>query len=155
MMKFTKICTNSNYFFLGLLLYPAEYAFSQNHESEDELFYGNVFLMNGHHFKNGNFSQNGFLNHMFIWAPKDALHNSASKFYGSQSGIMNQAIIYNKRRTAPFYAIIDQQGVRNRLTILQGADKQYISKNDSTVSKKNSVTIRQKGNGNSAIVIQN
>lgn len=141
--------------FLGLLLYPAGYAFSQNHDSDDMLNFGNVLLTNENHFKGGNISQNGFLNHMFIWPSQDSLQYYVSKFEGSQNGILNRAIIYSQRKAAPFNTKIDQHGVRNRLTILQTADKQHISKNDSTVSKKNSVSIKQNGNGNQATVIQN
>lgn len=156
MMKFTKRCILFLIIvFLGLLLYPSGYAFSQNHESNDELNFGNVLLMNENHFKDGNISQNGLLNYVFIWLPQDSLQYYVSKFEGSQNGILNMAIIYSHRKAAPFNTEIDQQGVRNRLTILQKADKQHISKNDSTVSKKNSVSIKQNGNGNQATVIQN
>lgn len=141
--------------FLGLLLYPAGDAFSQSFESDEVLNFGNVLLTDKNHFKDGNISQNGFLNHMFIWQHQDSLQYYVSKFEGSQSGILNQAIIHSQRNAAPLNAKIDQKGVRNRLTILQTADRQYISKSDSTVTKKNGFTIRQKGNGNRATVIQN
>lgn len=141
--------------FLGLLLYPAGDAFSQSNESDEVLNFENVLLADKNHFKDGNISQKGFLNLMFIWPTQDSLQYTVSEFEGSQSGILNQAIIFSRLNAAPFNAYIDQQGVRNRLTILQGAGDQYISKDDSTVSKKNSVTIRQKGNGNRATVIQN
>lgn len=156
MMKFTK-CSMLFLIivFLGLLLFPAGYAFSQNHKSDDELNFGNVLHMNDNHFKAGNISQNGLLNYMFIWPPQDSLQYIVSKFEGSQNGILNQAIIYSQRNVIPFETKIDQQGVQNHLTIIQAFGKPNISKNDSTVSKKNRVTFSQKGNGNSATVIQN
>jgi len=141
--------------FLGLLLYPAEYAFSQNHKSDDVLNFGNVLQVSENYFYDGNISQNGFLNYMFIWSPQESLKNYVSKFKGAQSGILNQAIIYSQQNATLFNTKIDQQGVRNRLTIFQAAGEQNVSKSDSTDSKKNRVTIRQNGNGNRATVIQN
>jgi hypothetical protein len=141
--------------FLGLLLYPAGYAFSQNHESEVVLNFGNLLLVNENYLKNGKISQHGFLNHMFIWPLEDTLKYNVSKFEGLQIGILNQAIIYSQQNATPFNTKIDQQGVRNRLTIFQAAGEQSISKSDSSVSKNNSVTIMQNGNSNSATVIQN
>ena len=142
-------------FFLGLILYLAGYAYSQNHKSDDVRNFGNVLLVDENYFKDGNISQSGFLNHMFIWPPQDSLKYNVSKFEGLQRGILNQAIIYGQRNATPFNTKFDQQGVQNRLIIFQAAGEQYISKSDSTVSKNNSVTIRQNGNGNQATVIQN
>ena len=141
--------------FLSLILYPAGYAYSQNHKSDDERNFGNVLLVSDNHLKDGNISQNGFLNRMFIRPPQDSLQYTMSKFKVSQRGILNQAIIYSQSNATPFNTRIDQQGLRNRLRIFQAAGEKYISKNDSTDLKKNSVTIRQKGNGNRATVIQN
>jgi len=156
MMEFTK---PSSLFlitvFLGFLLFPAGNAFSQNHGPDDVLNYGNVLIMCEDHFKDGNISQKGFFNHMYIWQSQDSLLYCNSKIEGSQNGILNQTIIYSQQNATPFNTKVDQQGIQNRLTFLQVADKNNISKKDSTCSKKNSVTISQKGNGNRATVIQN
>jgi len=92
---------------------------------------------------------------MIIWPHQDSLQHYGPAIEGSQSGVLNQAVIYSMRNAQPFSAQIDQQGVHNRLTILQGAGYQNTSEDDSTASKKNSVTIRQKGSNNRAAIIQN
>ena len=141
--------------FLGFMIYPAGNAFSQNILPGNGQNFGNVLLMNENHFKNGNVTQKGFFNTMIAWPHPDSLHHYGPAIEGSQSGVLNQAVIFSMRNAQPFSAQIDQQGVRNRMIILQGAGNQYTSKDDSTVTKKNSVTIRQKGNNNRATIIQN
>jgi len=157
-MKFTKpnililiLCP----VFLGLILYPTECALAQNYEADNDVNAGNVLLMNKNHIENGKFVQKGFFNQMIIWPHPDSLQHSGPAIEGSQSGVLNQAVIFGMRNAQPFSAQIDQQGVRNRLTILQGARYQYTSEDDSTASKKNSFTIRQKGSNNRATIIQN